>query len=134
MLSRVTIETDLMRYGPEPEIGSEIEQKLTINRQGMVFFAGYNYERSGHFPAGRRIRKNIMPAYAAEILDKILEYKNKGERPFVTDCGTYSVTLIYEDGTVDGFHGVPGFGSCDGEITKLLRKYLEIDNLAGLDD
>ena len=59
-LKKIKLNSNNIRYGPEPSIGSEVEQNLTINSKGQVWFTGYNYDRgSDHYPAGRKIRKNI---------------------------------------------------------------------------
>lgn len=64
MLKKITLASNNICYGPEPEIGSEVEQRLTVNAKGSVWFSGYTYNRDfGHFPVGRKIQKKISDLF-----------------------------------------------------------------------
>ena len=86
-------------YGPTPEIGSEIEQRLTVNSKGQVWFSGHNYNGDFiKFPLGRKVQKHIQSETAKKLLCDVLSYfKNIG--PFyATDGGCYELTLFFDDG------------------------------------
>ena len=121
-------------YGPEPKATDEVEQHLTISASGRVWFSARNYEQ---YLAGkgfcRRKQVNIGPWKAGFLLQLV---GAMGEKPRVTDCGTYDVTLYDQSGgkkkTISGSlideAEVPLYGS-KTSLTRLIRRYVPVYGL-----
>ena len=106
MLKKITLVSNNICYGPEHEIGSEVEQRLTVNAKGGVWFSAYTYNRDfGHFPVGRKIQKKIPSETAEKLLGDILHYFEDNEVYFITDVGGYDLTLFFDDETTEAISG-----------------------------
>lgn len=46
-LKKIRIVSNNICYGPMPDPDDEVEQHLTINDEGRVWFSGYNFGHSG---------------------------------------------------------------------------------------
>lgn len=131
MLKKITIVSNNICYGPEPPIGAEVEQKLTLNSKGQVWFSGYIYNRDfGHFPLGRKLRKKIPAEIAENLLKEILDYFTNNETPFITDVGDFEANLFFDDETEEEIRGSLFTESKERqELCGKMRKAIGVDNL-----
>lgn len=71
-LQKLRIVSNRICYGPVPEPGEEVEQHLTINVQGDVWFSGYVYTRENRDYKKTRCKHfKIGAASAANLLKKV---------------------------------------------------------------
>ena len=132
-IKKVTLISNNICYGPEPKQQTEVEQKLTILKNGRVWFTGYNYNGGfKNYKIGRKIQLSIGKKSAALIFEKINEFLRNGNADvFVTDMGYWEMTILDEDEQIYKFKG-----SLCGDImgnntnsTNFIRKSIPIDNL-----
>lgn len=125
-------------YGPMPLPNEEVEQHLTISSSGRVWFSARSYEQWEQ-GRGTRWKKqvNIGPWKAQFLLDLIDKIHSD---LMVMDCGEYTLTIRYQDGSVRKTSGslyedvmVPLYGGFTS-ITKLLRRYIPIRELWGFNE
>lgn len=100
---KVTIVSDLLCYGPAPEPGDEIAQRITINSKGQVWFSAKTVGDS--FPWKevplRKAQTRINADAAANILNSIETYfRANPVRCFATDVGNWEMELTLEDGSI----------------------------------
>lgn len=90
-----------------PDTYDEVEQHLTINDEGRVWFSGYNLGHSGE-RYEKALSKNFKIEKAAtdRLLCAIVAYfGNEYDEIFATDIGNWKMELINTEGTVYKFRG-----------------------------
>lgn len=107
-LQKIRIVSNRLGYGPCPESDEEVEQHITINSEGRVWFSAYvfgqmrdgRYEKSRtkSFKADMSIADKIMPAVAAYFSEEYTEI-------FATDIGDWNMELTNTDGKTYKFRG-----------------------------
>lgn len=96
-LKKIRIVSNNICYGPMLDSDDEVEQHLTINDEGRVWFSGYNF---GH--NGERYEK----ATTDRLLCAIAAYfGNEYDEIFATDIGNWEMELTNTEGTVYKFRG-----------------------------
>lgn len=124
-------------FGPQPEPEEEVEQRLTINKSGRVWFSAqqYQYLEFGHFRSRRQqIGMSVSDArFLLSLLDRL------EEQPMVTDCGPYDLTLRYDNGAKREIHGsLIGDATVEHDgvpvsLTKLMRRMVPVEQLFAFD-
>ena len=87
-------------YGPMPESDEEVEQHLTINNEGCIWFSGYNFGRCGE-RYEKAISKNfkIDKSTADKLFGAIAAYfGNEYTEIFATDIGDWIMELTNTEG------------------------------------
>lgn len=124
---KVTIVSDLLCYGPAPEPGDEIAQRITINSKGQVWFSAKTVGDS--FPWNevplRKEQTRINIDTAIDILNQIDTYfRSNSVRCFATDVGNWELELTLEDGNVIKESGSMYCCSELNEISNIIRSAL----------
>lgn len=85
----------------------EVEQHLTINDEGRIWFSGYNLGHSGErYEKARSKNFKIEKAATDRLLCAIAAYfGNEYDEIFATDIGNWKMELINTEGTVYKFRG-----------------------------
>lgn len=105
-LKKIHIVSNNICYGPEPQSSDEVEQWLTINDEGCIWFSGYNYGDTENYDKARsrnfKIEKN-----ATDKLFKAMSayFGNEYEEIFATDIGTWVMELTNTEGVTYNFSG-----------------------------
>lgn len=137
-VKKITLISNNICYGPSPKADEEVEQRLTILKNGRVWFSGYNYGSGyGKFEIGRKIQLSIGKKQAIFILEKINKFfKNKNIDMFATDIGLWELLIVNENNEVNKFSGSLFGGVIEDNIdlTELIRKSIPIENLFVFDD
>ena len=124
-------------YGPAPAPNDEVEQHLTVARDGRVWFSGRNYQQySDGKGFCRKKQVNIGP-WKAKFLFELLD--DLTEQPMATDCGDYSLSIRYDDEKTRTINGpligttMASYHGHQLSATKLLRRYIPVYALWGFD-
>ncbi len=130
---KVRIISNNIGYGPEPAPCDEVEQRITINAEGRVWFSAYNY--GSGFEKHEKCRSRIFKmekAAAVNVLTKLASYFSKDNiEQFVTDCGDWKMKITNTDGKTYVFDG-PLCGGLEenlDELSNLIRQALNMDDL-----
>lgn len=130
---KVRIISNNIGYGPLPAPDDEVEQRITINAEGRVWFSAYNFG-SGfekHAKCRSRIFK-IEKAAAVKVLTSLASYfSNDYMEQVVTDCGAWKMKITNTDGKTYVFDGPL---CCELEenrvdLSRLIRQALNMDDL-----
>lgn len=124
---KVTIISDLLCYGPAPEPGDEIAQRITINNKGQVWFCLKTY--GNYFPRKevplKTVRTRINADIAADIINKIDTYFRCNPVLCVADdVGDWEMELTLEEGIVIKKSGALHCCTELNEISNVIRSAL----------
>lgn len=113
--SKITIISNNISFGPCPEPDEEVEQRLTINANGRVWFFGYNFGQGfDKYIRGRRKNLAIGKESASHILDSIGKYfSQEHEIEFASDIGSWDLTITNDEGKP---YKYTGSSYCDFEV------------------
>lgn len=129
--------SDTLGYGPMPAPDQEIEQRLTLNSRGQIWFSNYLYGDGVKQKLHRKERSTISPADAAQILQLVSkEFASPQSSGFVTDVGMWRLSLLNEAGQHFKYEGsLVSHGDNDllGIASAELRKTLSMPELAAFD-
>ena len=133
-IRRFKIVTNGMCYGPCPEPEDEIEQHLTVARDGRVWFTGYNYGTwgTGKHEKGRTKQFRLSEEAVKPIFDAFQAYFSTGFIPwFATDIGSWEMMITTDAGDKTKFYS--SYGSdmeYNGkQLTEIVREILQIEDL-----
>lgn len=102
-IRKIRLITPMGGWGPAPEPDEEIEQRLTITRNGQVWFSAYAFGDPGadrRYPLSRKMTTTIMRSDAELILDALGTYMVNAEpAPLVTDISSWSLEATAQDGS-----------------------------------
>lgn len=106
-LKKMRIISNSIYYGPCPEPNDEVEQHLTVNANGRVWFSAYNFGKGfGKYTKARSNNFSIGGAAATELLNKVAAYfSNEYDELFATDIGNWVMELTNTDGKTYKFRG-----------------------------
>lgn len=93
-------------FGPAPEPGEEVEQRLSISSDGVVWFTRYCFGDRRNGP--ELISKEKIPADTGminDILDSVARAFEKYELDFVTDVAAWELAITDEDGKTTNITG-----------------------------
>lgn len=99
---KFTLISDRIEFGPEPSPEEEMEQRLTFNSKGQVWFTGYKYDA----PNGRKMRLCISKEIAGKLFILLSNYLEQyGRMPLVTDIGIWIAAVTDPSGKKICFRG-----------------------------
>ena len=132
-LKKMRIVSNNICYGPMPEPNEEVEQHLTINNEGRVWFSGYNFgcgrER---YEKARNKNFKIDKVTADKMFDVIAAYfGNEYTEVFATDIGNWVMELTNTEGNTYKFRGslCADFDYEDTDLSDLVRDTVGMDDL-----
>lgn len=120
-------------YGPMPNPDDEVEQHLTINDEGHVWFSGYNFGHSGErYEKARSKNFKIEKVATDRLLCAIAAYfGNEYDEIFATDIGNWEMELTNTEGAVYKFRGslCADFNYEGIDLSDLVRDTVGMDDL-----
>lgn len=120
-------------YGPAPEPEDEVEQHITINAKGGVWFSAYNFgDGFGRYQKARSQIDKIEKAVAERVLNSVASYfSGEYDELFATDIGDWVVELTNTEGKVYKFRGslCADFEVNGTDLSDLIRDALGMDDL-----
>lgn len=130
---KVRIVSNNICYGPAPGSDDEVEQHITINADGRVWFSAYNFGSGfgGHEKSSSKIYK-IDKDTAARVLNNIAQYfSTEYIEVFATDIGEWEMEITNTEGTVYKFRGsLCADFEVDGiDLSDLIRDALGMNDL-----
>lgn len=132
-LKKVCIISNNICYGAMPEQDDEVEQRLTINNEGCVWFSGYNFGcGDGKYKKARSKNFKIEKAAAGRLLGAIGDYFGNGYTEiFATDVGDWVMELTDTAGNTSTLHGAlcAAFDHEDTDLSDLVRDIVGMDDL-----
>ncbi len=137
-LQKMRLVTNMLTYGPTPDPDEEVEQHLTINRAGRVWFSAYAFgDGSGALPKTRTFNYSIGKEEAAGLLDLISARFCRGyqQSMITTDVGDWDLELTNTKGQVFRYHGDLSVGAAgqepdDLDLSQLVRDMTGIPEMA----
>lgn len=111
----------------------EVEQHLTINGEGRVWFSGYNFEHGGErYKKARNHNFKIEKADTDKLFGAIAAYFGNGYNEiFATDIGDWVMELTNTDGRIYKFRGslCVDFDYEGTDLSDLVRETVGMDDL-----
>ena len=98
-IAKLVLYTDVMCYGPEPPVGEEIAQRVTLNANGRAAVTRYGYARGLDYERLQMARPRCDADVARGILEKVRAAFEDDVRLMVTDVGVWEAVLVLDDGT-----------------------------------
>ena len=132
-LKKVRIVSNNICYGPMPEPNDEVEQHLTINNEGRVWFSGYNFGNSEERYKKARARNfKIEKKSTDKVLNALATYfGNEHVAIFATDIGNWVMELTNTEGNIYKFRGslCADFDYKGIDLSDLVRDTVGMDDL-----
>ncbi len=136
-LQKMRIISNNICYGPCPDPEDEVEQHLTVNTDGRVWFSAYAFgDRSGKYTKARTNNFSIDSGSATELLNKVAAYFGEEyTEVFATDIGDWVMELTNTDGKTYKFRGsLCADFEVDGvDLSDLIRDTLGLPDLYAFD-
>ena len=130
---KVRIVSNCLCYGPRPEPNDEIEQHITINSNGRVWFSAYNYGTEfREYEKARSKIYTIEKNTANGVLNAIARYfSNEYVEIFATDIGEWNIEITNTEGTVYKYFGslMANLEVDDIDLSDMVRDALGMDDL-----
>lgn len=98
-VTKLVLVSNMMCYGPEPPLGEEIEQRLTLNVDGKAAVTRYGYARGVRYERLQMSRPRCGINEARAILDRVRTAVEDDFRPMVMDVSAWKVVLVFDDGS-----------------------------------
>ncbi len=132
-LKKVHIISNIIGYGPMPKSDKEVEQHLTINDEGCVWFSGYNFGYGGEKYEKARSRNFRIEKADTDRLFKALAayFGNRYDEIFGTDIGNWMMELTNTEGITYKFCGslCADFDYEGTDLSDLVRNVIGMDDL-----
>lgn len=136
-LKKMRIVSNNICYGPMPDSDDEVEQHLTINDEGRVWFSGYNFGHGGErYEKARSKNFKIEKIATDRLLGAIAAYfGNEYDEIIATDIGNWEMELTNTEGTVYKFRGslCADFDYEGIDLSDLVRDTVGMDDLYAFD-
>lgn len=118
-------------FGPAPTPETVVEQRITVNSMGRIWFSTYNF----YIPTGLKLIKmrhlQIDKDKARQLLDTVASYFRCWEPlPLVCDGGDWLLELTDSNNQVFRYSGSLGYDDMEA-LSESMRKTLGINNLWG---
>lgn len=130
---KIQIVSNGICYGPCPEPEDIVEQHITINAEGGVWYSAFKYGSDyGKYEKAETKNYKIDKATALNVLDAVVTYfSNHNEDMFVTDVGSWDLKITNTEGIAFKFWGslCGSYEIDDIDVCNLIRVALEIDDL-----
>lgn len=130
---KIRIVSNNICYGLPPEPEDEVEQHITINAEGRVWFSAYNFgEGFGRYKKARSQIYKIDKAVADKVLNSVASYfSGEYDELFATDIGDWVMEITNVDGKVYKFGGsLCADFEVDGiDLSDLIRDALGMNDL-----
>lgn len=127
------IVSNAISYDPCLEAEDEVEQHLTVNADGRVWFSASALgDKSGKYKKARSEDFSIEKSVASELLGKVLSYFSEGyDELFATDIGDWVMELTNTDGEIYKFRGsrCADFEVAGIDLFDLIRDTLDMQYL-----
>lgn len=131
-VQKLRIVSNNICYGPCPQPDNEVEQHLSITKDGRVFFSSYAYGNGDKCTKSRSKNFKIDSSKAAYILNMVGSYfSDEYDVSFATDVGDWEMTLTNEEKTAYHFRGSLCSGCSDelDNISNVIRFTLDMPEL-----
>lgn len=132
-LKKMRIVSDAIGYGTPPELEDEVEQHLTINSEGRIWFSAYAFGAGfGKYTKTRSKNYSIEKNAATEVLNKVVAYFSEGyDEIAATDIGDWVMELTNTEGETYKFRGsLCADFEIDGvDLSDLVRDTLDMQDL-----
>ena len=129
--------SELIGYGPMPVPDQEVEQRLTLNSRGQLWFSNYLYGDGVKYKLHHKERRTISSTDAENILQAVSKmFASPQTYALIADVGMWRMTLLNEVGQYFEYEGaLASYGENDplGVISDELRKTLSMPQLAAFD-
>lgn len=129
---KIRIVSNNMGFGLPPQPDKEVEQHLTINADGRVYFSGYNFG-NGH--SKQKLRRRIFKikhVAAKRILYIIAQYFSQEYIPdFAMDMGDWSLNITNLQGMEYKYCGslMPHYEIHGINLSQMVRRILGMEDL-----
>lgn len=130
-IAKIQLDTNISASFRYLKPGDEVEQRLTINSKGGVWFASYTYNNGQRYRPFRSCRQKITAQEAREILPLLETYAQYGDTIFEAYEGTWKMTIVYKDGTQKHYLGPARENAAVGDIllSEFIRRRIPIGGL-----
>lgn len=129
MLQKIRLIANNMAYGPLPSPGEEVEQRLTMTREGKVWLSRYSFHDPMHNSLMTRKQFSVDKCCVESLFKQISTYFAENEYiGMATDVATWELELTNTEGTLFRFTGPMLRGFCptlDAISDKLRRCWIE---------
>lgn len=142
-LTKITIISNNINFGPKPYPDDEVEQSLVIENDGNVEFIGYNYEDYHIYKKDNENKKSrVKNFHLTKENTKILfeavtsVFSNDFEAYDISDIGDWKIQLVNNDGVTFTFFSALNskFDYLGIDLADLIRKILKMDDLILFDN
>lgn len=131
-IQRIRLVSNNFGHGPIPGEDTVVEQRITLRRDGRVWFSSYTYHKRMEFSQFR-----VDPVQAADVIDCLSASTILSEVGFdALDTGEWSLELVTASGMCSHFAGtlVPDQNDFLTNVSKDIRILLHRDDLFAFDD
>lgn len=130
---KIRIVSNNICHGAMPEVNDEVEQHITINADGQVWFSAYNFGVGvGHHKKARNSIFKIEQAVAERVLKSIAQYfSDEYDELFATDIGDWVMEITNTEGVVYKFRGslCADFEAGGIDLSDMVRDALGMNDL-----
>ncbi|MEE3487744.1 MAG: hypothetical protein VZT48_06535 [Bulleidia sp.] len=130
-------------YRPEPLPGEEVEQKLTVDDTGKVWFSGYDYEGGYHDKPLRSLQLTISEKSKGRIFSALEFFMDgklmKETDNIVIDAGHWELAITDTEGREHKYYGSLVSDSVldlEGKkypINRILKRNIAVSGLFGFE-
>lgn len=130
---KIHIVSNNICFGTPPDTEDEIEQRLTINSDGRVWFSGYNFGED--FKCRQKTRSRIFSidkSVSAKVLSSVARYfSDEYDELIAEDIGDWVMDITNTDGESYRFRGslCAAFKTDGADLSDLIRDALGMNDL-----
>lgn len=123
--------SNCLGYGPRLEPTDEVEQHLTLTKDGNVKFSDYCYGTGEKYQKVDSKSFKIASEKSINLLTRIQDYfSNEYDTSFATDVGSWDLILTNTEGKTYRFHGsLCPLGDTLIELSELYHQNLDMPEL-----
>ena len=135
-IRKIQISSNVIGYGPMPESDTEVEQHLTINDKGQVWFSRYQFgDGFGNYQLMKKEILQITKEAAEEIMKAADDVLNAQDGLFATDVGVWELIATDFSGKETHKSGSMIYGDCEpiNRLCRMIRSALKRNDLFLLD-
>ena len=135
-IKKIQIISNAISFGPMPEPDTEVEQRLTINEKGQVWFSRYQFgDGIGKYELINKEILHISRETAEEIMKTADDVLNANIDLYATDVGVWELTATDACGQKQNKSGSMIYGECEAIdcLCRLIREALRKNDLFLMD-